>query len=74
MILEGYRLSYNAFDSLKNSGEKMIFLLPVFSLILCVYPTGIVLLMTIMASGLISITCLITLSTALVSKKFFFES
>jgi len=34
MILDGYKLSYKAFDSLKNSGEKIIFLLPVFSLIL----------------------------------------
>ena len=45
-----------------------------FSRTLAVYPTGIVDLMTIIASGLYSITSLITASTALVSKKFFLLS
>ncbi len=49
----------------------MIFPLPVFSRMLFVYPTGIVDLITIIASGLYSITRLITVSTADVSKKFF---
>ena len=39
-----------------------------------VYPTGIVDFITIIASGLYFITNLITVSTADVSKKFFFES
>ena len=42
MIREGYRLSYKALDSRRNSGLKIIFLLLNFSLTLVVYPTGIV--------------------------------
>lgn len=45
-----------------------------FSRTLAVKPTGIVDLITIIASGLYSITSLITASTALVSKKFFLLS
>ena len=45
-----------------------------FSLTLVVYPTGIVDLITIIASGLYSMTNLITASTAEVSKKFFLLS
>ena len=74
IILDGYRLSYNAFDSRKNSGLKIILSQWNFSLMLAVYPTGIVDLITIIASGLYSITSLITASTADVSKKFFLLS
>ena len=63
IILEGYRLSYKAFPSRKNSGENMIFSHPVSSLTFAVYPTGTVDLITITASGLIFITPAITAST-----------
>ena len=49
MILEGYKLSYKAFDSLKNSGENKIVNFENFFLILSVNPTGIVDLITTIA-------------------------
>lgn len=71
MIREGYKLSYSALDSRRNSGLKRMLWLPVFALICRVYPTGIVDLITMMASGLTDSTISITDSTADVSKKFF---
>ena len=56
-----------------NNGRHHI-LKHIFSLILAVYPTGIVDLITIIASGLYSITSLITASTSDVSKNFFLLS
>jgi len=39
-ILDGYRLSYNAFPSLKNSGENIMLLVLYFFRASLVYPTG----------------------------------
>ena len=71
MILLGYKLSYKALPSLKNSGQKIILLEPITSLMCLVYPTGIVDFITIIAFGFTFVTTLITASTAEVSKKFF---
>ena len=46
MIREGYKLSYSAMLSLRNSGEKRMFPHPNFSRSAEVYPTGTVLLIT----------------------------
>jgi hypothetical protein len=67
-ILEGYKLSYKAFPSLRNSGEKMILKSGCFSRCSCVYPTGIVDLIMIVAFELYLETSKITLSTVDVSK------
>ena len=50
-ILEGYKLSYKAFPSLKNSGEKIRLSMPYFSFIDLVKPTGIVDLIIMIDSG-----------------------
>ena len=68
IILEGWRLSYKAFPSLKNSGEKIMLSASNISFTLFVYPTGTVDLITIVASGLIDSTFAITASTLLVLK------
>ena len=67
----GYRLSYSAFDSRRNSGLNRMFFTPYFAFTEAVNPTGTVLLTTMYASGFTRLTSWITLSTALVSKKFF---
>ena len=68
IILEGYKLSYNALPSRKNSGEKIIFSVSYFFLTLSVYPTGTVDLITIIASLFTLRTSSITCSTDEVSK------
>ena len=42
MIRDGYRLSYRALDSRRNSGLKMMFFVLYLARTLSVYPTGIV--------------------------------
>ena len=56
IILEGNKLSYNAFPSLKNSGENKILLKLNLILVLAVKPTGTVDLITITAFKLTAIT------------------
>ena len=68
MIRLGYRLSYSALDSRRNSGLNIIFFVSYFLRTDSVYPTGIVDLMTMMASGFTFKTSSITASTAEVSK------
>ena len=68
IILEGYKLSYKALPSLKNSGENIIFSVSNISLTLFVYPTGTVDFIIIVASGFIESTLAITASTLLVLK------
>src|SRR5690554_5014893 len=68
IIREGYRLSYKALPSLKNSGEKIILSVLNISLTSFVYPTGMVDLIIITASGLIERTAAMTLSIDLVLK------
>ena len=68
MMREGYRLSYSALDSRRNSGLNRMLSVPNFSRTLAVYPTGMVDLMTMMASALYCMTSLMTASTAEVSK------
>ncbi|MNI71231.1 hypothetical protein D3C73_1270920 [compost metagenome] len=68
ITLEGYKLSYNALPSRKNSGENIIFCVLNFILASSVYPTGTVDLITKVAFGLILNTLEITLSTLFVSK------
>ena len=63
----GYKLSYKALPSLKNSGLKIIRSVLNFFDTSFVYPTGIVLLITIMAFSLQERTFEITSSTAEVS-------
>ena len=46
MILEGYRLSFSAWPSRKNSGEKMTRFVANFCCSVCVWPTGMVDFMT----------------------------
>ena len=70
IILDGYKLSYKALPSLKNSGENIIFVIPYFFFIDSTYPTGIVDFITIVVSRLIEITFSIMSSTELVSKYF----
>ena len=68
MILEGWRLSYSALPSLRNSGEKMTLWI-LFSLQnLSVNPIGMVDLMTMIASGHTDCSCLMTDSTEPVLK------
>ena len=74
IILEGYKLSYNACPSLKNSGENIILSILYFSFIDFINPTGIVDFITIVVSIFISLTFFITSSTLDVSKKFFSSS
>lgn len=64
----GYRLSYSALNSRRNSGLKITFSPSIFLQTDSVYPAGIVLLMTIMAFGFTFMTRSITDSTAGVSK------
>ena len=68
IILDGYKLSYKARPSRRNSGENRILLVWYFSLTDSVYPTGTVDLIIIIALGFTSNTCSITLSTEEVSK------
>ena len=70
IILEGYKLSYKAFPSLKNSGENIIFFFLYFFLNSLVYPIGIVDLIIIVASLFTSIIFLIVSSTLCVSNTF----
>lgn len=62
------KVSYKAFDSLKNSGLKIILTVLYFLRTDSVYPTGIVDLMTMIAFGFTFNTSSITASTAEVSK------
>ena len=71
---DGYKLSYKAFDSRKNSGLKIIFLVLYFLRTEAVYPTGMVDLIIIIASGFVFNTSSMTASTAEQSKKFFLLS
>ena len=68
IILDGYKLSFKAFPSLKNSGEKIILLLENFCCKKHVCPTGIVDLITTYAFLLCSRASLTALSTDEVSK------
>ena len=68
IILDGYKLSYNAFPSLKNSGLNIIFSISYFSFIACIKPTGTVDLTTIVVFIFISFTFFIISSTVDVSK------
>lgn len=68
IIREGYKLSYSALPSRKNSGENIILLHSNIFLTLLVYPTGTVDLIIIVASGFIDNTLAITASTLLVLK------
>src|SRR5699024_11376117 len=70
IIREGYKLSYKAFDSRKNSGLNKMFFVLYFLRTDSVYPTGMVDLIIIVALGLAFNTNSITVSTAEVSKKF----
>ena len=74
MMREGYRLSYSALDSRRNSGLKMMFLVWYFYRTEAVNPTGMVDLMIIVASGFTFRTSSMTASTAEQSKKFFLLS
>ena len=67
-IREGYKLSYNAFPSLKNSGEKTIFSVLNFAFNSNVYPTGTVDLIIKVASGRMIRAFSITSSTVEVLK------
>src|SRR5690625_1111873 len=67
MILDGYKLSYKALPSLRNSGENMMLSVSNFSLTDFVYLTGMVDLITMTASGLMDYIFSITVSTLLVS-------
>ena len=69
MILDGYKLSYKAFVSLKNSGAKNIFFLLKLFRSMSVKPKGIVDLITIVALSLCSILSEMTFYTDEVSKK-----
>ena len=68
MMREGCRLSYSARLSRRNSGLKRMRSVWNSSRAFAVYPTGIVDLMTIQASGLTESARRITASTAEVSK------
>ena len=68
IIRDGYKLSYNALPSLKNSGENIIFYVLNIFLTFFVYPTGTVDFITIIASGFTDKTFAITTSTLLISK------
>ncbi|MNN42544.1 hypothetical protein D3C81_1567310 [compost metagenome] len=61
-------MSYSAFPSRRNSGEKMMLRVPNRSRSSSVQPTGMVDLMTITASGLIATTSRTTDSTEPVLK------
>ena len=52
IILDGYKLSYKAFDSLRNSGLNIILSILHFARICSVSPTGIVDLITIVGFSL----------------------
>jgi len=52
IILDGYKLSYNAFDSLRNSGQNKKFKSEYLLAIFFVYPTGTVDLITTIADEL----------------------
>ena len=68
IMRDGYKLSYKALPSRKNSGEKIILSTPNFAFNCSVKPTGTVDLITIIALGLIDNTSCTTDSTLLVSK------
>ena len=68
IILDGYKLSYKARPSLKNSGENIILSVSNIALTFSVYPTGTVDLITIVACGFIESTFAITASTLQVFK------
>ena len=68
IILDGYKLSYKAFPSLKNSGLKIILSIWYFSFIALINPTGTVDLTTIVVFIFILLTFFIISSTEEVSK------
>ena len=74
IILDGYKLSYSAFPSLKNSGENIILFILYFVFILSVNPTGTVDLIIIVVCIFIFFIFSMVSSTSEVSKKLLFSS